>query len=186
MTCFLNIINIIPPLPGTFFFCLFTAAYGGSRAKGWIGAAAASRLHNHSNTRSQPPLPTYPAAHSNTGSLTHWARPGIQSVSPPPPDITLGSYPLSHNRNSWNWFLFLPGKLYLLWINLFFFFPLGHSDISLSLYLRLLPFSGFEELLPLAALSLVPPGTWTLKVRRAGYVALWAVVRIRSVVWGKK
>ena len=46
-------------------FCLFRAApiaYGASQARGQIGATAAS-LHQ---------------SHSNVGSLTHWARPGIK------------------------------------------------------------------------------------------------------------
>ena len=49
-----------------FFFLFFRAAlvaYGGSQARGRIRAATAS-LH-----------------HSNTGSLTHWERPGIEPVS---------------------------------------------------------------------------------------------------------
>ena len=50
-----------------FFFNLFRAApmtYGGSQARGWIGANAA-----------------YTTAHDNAGSLTHWVRPGIESAS---------------------------------------------------------------------------------------------------------
>ena len=50
------------------YFCLFRAtlaAHGGSQARGWIGAIAASIHHGHSNTR----------------SLTHWARPGIEPES---------------------------------------------------------------------------------------------------------
>ena len=41
------------------FFCLFRApptAYGGSQARGWIGAVAASLHHHHSNTGSEPHL----------------------------------------------------------------------------------------------------------------------------------
>ena len=50
----------------SFFFsfcCLFRAipvAYGGSQARGRIGAAAAGLHHSHSNTRSKPPLPPTP------------------------------------------------------------------------------------------------------------------------------
>ena len=40
-------------------------AYGGSQARGWIGAVAASLTIVHSNAR----------------SLTHWARPGMEPVS---------------------------------------------------------------------------------------------------------
>ena len=42
-----------------FFFCLFTAvpvAYGGSQARGRIGAAAVSLCHGHSNVGSKPSL----------------------------------------------------------------------------------------------------------------------------------
>ena len=50
--------------------------YGGSQARGQIGATAASLHQSHSNTRSKQSL-TYTTAHGNTRSLTHWARPGI-------------------------------------------------------------------------------------------------------------
>ena len=45
-----------------FFFCLFAfsratpAAYGGSQARGLIGAVAAGLCHSHSNARSELPL----------------------------------------------------------------------------------------------------------------------------------
>ena len=51
-----------------FVFCLFRAtpvAYGGSQARGCIGAVAADLLHSHSNAR----------------SLTHWAKPGSGPAS---------------------------------------------------------------------------------------------------------
>ena len=51
-----------------FVFCLFRAtptAYGGSQARGLIGAVATGLHHSH----------------SNAGSLTHWARPGIEPTS---------------------------------------------------------------------------------------------------------
>ena len=50
-----------------FFFLLFRVApkaHGGSQARGWIGATA-SLYHSH----------------SNTGSLTHWARPGMEPTT---------------------------------------------------------------------------------------------------------
>ena len=40
---------------------------------------------------------TYTTAHSNSGSLTHWAGSGIKPSSS---WILVGSLPLSHNRNS--------------------------------------------------------------------------------------
>ena len=48
-----------------FFFSSAPVAYGDSQARGWIGAAAAGLHHSH----------------SNAGSLTHWARPGIEPTS---------------------------------------------------------------------------------------------------------
>jgi len=45
-----------------FFFCLFAfsraapTAYGGSQARGLIGAVAAGLYHSHSNSRSKPCL----------------------------------------------------------------------------------------------------------------------------------
>ena len=48
-----------------FFFRVILVAHGGSQARGRIGATTASLHHSH----------------SNTGSLTHWVRPGIKPVS---------------------------------------------------------------------------------------------------------
>ena len=60
----------------------------GSSTRGWIGAVAAGLSHSHSNTR----------------SLTHWARPGIETT----PSQTLCQVlnPLSHSGNSQNTFFF--------------------------------------------------------------------------------
>ena len=63
-----------------FFFLLFRAtptAYGGSQARGQIGAAAAG-LPQPQQLRIQAVSVTYTTAHGNAGSLTHWARPGIK------------------------------------------------------------------------------------------------------------
>ena len=52
-----------------FYFLLFRAtavAYGNSQASGQIGAATAASLHH---------------SHTNTGSPTYWARPGIEPAS---------------------------------------------------------------------------------------------------------
>jgi len=60
-----------------FFFCLFRAApmaYGGSQARGLIGAVATSLRHSHSHMG-------YDLHHSYAGSLTHWARPGIEPTT---------------------------------------------------------------------------------------------------------
>ena len=67
-----------------FFFGLFRAAhkaYGGSQARGRIGAFATSLYHSHSNTRYEPHLPPIPQLTANAGSLTHWARPWITPAS---------------------------------------------------------------------------------------------------------
>ena len=68
-----------------FFFAFFSPApvsYGGSLARVWIRAVAASLRHSHSNTGSEPHLQAILMyAHGNAGSLTHWARPGIKLSS---------------------------------------------------------------------------------------------------------
>ena len=46
-------------------------AYGGSQARGQIGATATSLRHSHSNAGSEPRLGPTPTAHGNAGSLTH-------------------------------------------------------------------------------------------------------------------
>ena len=61
-------------------YSLFRAtptAYGGSRARDWIRAVAASLHHSHSNKGSKPWSAIYTRARGNARSLTHWARPGI-------------------------------------------------------------------------------------------------------------
>ena len=67
------------------FLFLFSAtpkAYGGSQARGWIRATAASLHHSHSNVGSKPSLqPTYTTAQGNAGSLTHLTRLGIEPKS---------------------------------------------------------------------------------------------------------
>ena len=61
-----------------FWFCLFAtswaapAAYGGSPARGRIGAVATGLRQSHSNSGSKPAASaTYTTAHGNTRSLTH-------------------------------------------------------------------------------------------------------------------
>ena len=60
-----------------FFFRATPILYGSSQTRGWIGTAAAGLHHSHSNTRSKLSA-FYTAACGHTGSLTHWARPGIE------------------------------------------------------------------------------------------------------------
>ena len=53
-----------------------TYCTGSSQARGWIGAAGHSHSHSHSHASA-----AYTTTHSNAGSLTHWARPGIKPTS---------------------------------------------------------------------------------------------------------
>ena len=55
-----------------------TAAYGSSQARGPIGVAAAGLHHSH---RIWAASATHTTAHSNAGSLTHWARSGTEPAS---------------------------------------------------------------------------------------------------------
>ena len=68
-----------------FFLLLFRAmpvAYGGSQARGWIGAVAASLyIPQPQQCRIQAMFATYTTVHGNTRSLTHWVRPGMEPVS---------------------------------------------------------------------------------------------------------
>ena len=62
------------------YFCLFRAlptAYGGSQARGLIGAIATGLHHSH-RTPDLSRVCTYTTAHSSARSLIHWARPGIE------------------------------------------------------------------------------------------------------------
>ena len=67
-----------------FFFCLFAfsraapLAYGGPQARGLIEAVAAGLHQSHSNWGIWAASVTYTIARGNTGSLTHWVRPGIE------------------------------------------------------------------------------------------------------------
>ena len=67
-----------------FLRCLFRAApaaYGGSQARGRIGAVAAGPHHSHSNTGSELPQTYCTTVHGNAGSLTHGGRTGIEPAS---------------------------------------------------------------------------------------------------------
>ena len=78
--------------------CLFFRAapmvYGGSQARGQIGAATAGLCHSHSNTEIRAASATYTTAQGNAGSLTHWARAGIEptSCSMPQQELSCISY----------------------------------------------------------------------------------------------
>ena len=71
--------TILPELEFRLLFCLLRAApasYGGSQARGLMGAVAAGLRHSHSQSGSgiQAASATYTTADSNARSLTHWAR----------------------------------------------------------------------------------------------------------------
>ena len=55
-------------------------AYGSSQARGWIRSTAAGLRHIHCQCQNKTVSANYPAAHSNTRSLTHWAGPGIKPM----------------------------------------------------------------------------------------------------------
>ena len=67
-----------------FFFYIFVfsghtpMAYGGSQARGPIGAVASGLRHSHSIRATSS---TYTTTHGNTRSSTHWARPGIEPAT---------------------------------------------------------------------------------------------------------
>ena len=65
------------PLP----FLCHTMAYGGSQARGRVGAVAAGLQHSHIERGIQATSATCTTAHGSTGSLSHSARPGIEPVS---------------------------------------------------------------------------------------------------------
>ena len=66
------------------FFYLFRAtptAYGGSQARGLIGAVAAKTRPEPQQLGTRAASATYTSAHSNAESLTHGARPGIEPAT---------------------------------------------------------------------------------------------------------
>ena len=63
------------------YFWAVPMSYRISQARGWIIAAAASLRHSQSQCQIQAMSVTCMAAHSNAGSLTHWARPGTEPES---------------------------------------------------------------------------------------------------------
>ena len=57
------------------------AAYGGSPARGPIGAVAAKPIPQPQERGIRVTSATYATAHGNAGSLTHWARPGTEPAT---------------------------------------------------------------------------------------------------------
>ena len=64
-----------------FFFRATPAAHGNSQPRGQIRATADSLYHSHSNCRIPAESVTYNTVRSRAGSLTYWARPGIEPTS---------------------------------------------------------------------------------------------------------
>ena len=107
MDCESNVYFIILFYFILFIFCLFRAApvaYGSSQARAQIGPVAASLRHSHSNAGSElclRPTSQLDLRHSS------WQHRILnteldQGLNPRPHGSSLGSLPLSHNRNSLN------------------------------------------------------------------------------------
>ena len=64
-----------------FLFRAAPAACGSSQARGQLGASAASPHFQLQQHQIQATPATFTIAHGNTGSLTHWSRPGITPTS---------------------------------------------------------------------------------------------------------
>ena len=66
-----------------FLFRAIPTAYGSSQARDPIGVAASSLCHSysHSNLGSEPHLRPAVQFMATPGSLTHWARPGIEPAA---------------------------------------------------------------------------------------------------------
>jgi len=97
-----------------FYFRAVPAAYGSSRARGWIGAAAAGLYHSHSNVGSNPHLwPTPQFTTLPNPESTHLG----QGSNPHPHGHWLGSLPLSHNGNSKTQFWYTVLQLTLVFLD---------------------------------------------------------------------
>ena len=78
-------INFLFLLMYLFIFCFFfratPTAYGGSQARGPIGAVATNLRHSHSNARFEPHLRPTPQLMAMLDPLTHRVRSGIKHAS---------------------------------------------------------------------------------------------------------
>ena len=69
------------------FFCLFTfsraapMSYGGFQARGLIGCCSCRPMPQPQQRGMWATSGTYTTAHGNAGSLTHWARPGVEPTT---------------------------------------------------------------------------------------------------------
>ena len=114
------------------FFFLFRAApaaYGISWARGWIRAAAAGLRHRHGNVGVQATFVTYTMAHDDAGSLSPWARAGIEPASswflvdslttvPRREPLVRVLNPRSHNGNSCYYSLLMQEETTAVWLNI--------------------------------------------------------------------
>ena len=103
-----------------------------TRARGQIGAAAAGPCYSPGNTRSEPHLPLHAETCGHTGSLTHWARPGIEPASSRTLCWVLN--PLSQKGNSEHTSFLTEGTLY----SDFIAFPHGHPLFCWRMPFRIL------------------------------------------------
>ena len=79
-----------------FCFCFaFLGPHLWHRARGWISYSVPANATAMATPDPSRGCKLHTTAHGNTGSLTHWARPGIKPVS----SWIIGSLQLSHNGN---------------------------------------------------------------------------------------
>ena len=83
-----------------YFFFLWPHPWHMEIPGGWIAVAAGSQCHQPQQHQIWATFVTYSIACDHAGSLTPWARPGIEPVSSWALCQVLN--PLCHNRNSWN------------------------------------------------------------------------------------
>ena len=118
------ILNLFSFLKFIFHFMTAPMAYGSAWTRGQIGAAADNLHSRPQQHRIQASSMTYAVAFGNIGSLTHWARSGIEPTSSQTLSQVLN--PLSHNRNSY---------FILEWIYSHFFFSSSNQNFFNFIYL---------------------------------------------------
>ena len=114
-----------------FLRCLFRAApaaYGGSQARGRIGAVAAGPHHSHSNTGSELPQTYCTTVHGNAGSLTHGGRTGIEPASS---WIPVGFVSTAPQRELPSTFLFIFHFILFMYLLIFVFLGLHPLHMEL-------------------------------------------------------
>ena len=114
-----------------FLFMTTPVAYGSS----WLGSTWSCTCWPKPQSRQhwiQATSATYTIACNNTGSLTHWARPGMEPTCSWTPHWVLN--PLSHNRNSWSLCLehsfCVACSSYLLWVFVYRYQLLGEAFLN--------------------------------------------------------